>query len=119
MESVSIFFGGGGGKINSHRLFFTFLVPKRIENNTYENDDDWDGIYLQPGMNTGVLLEREFKSFMPKPYSECDIDHLAPSDFQSDLYKLINLSPYQYCQVYISNKETHECNYLNKFHLTI
>ena len=89
-------------KINSHLLFFIFWChKKRIENNTYENDDNWDGIYLQPGMNTGVLLEREFKSFMPKPYSECDIDNHAPSDFQSDLYKLINRSPYQYCQVII------------------
>ena len=70
-----------------------------MENSTYESDDSWDGIYLQPGSNTGVLLERTFKSFLPKPYSECEIDNRWPSTIRSDLYELINISPYQYYQV--------------------
>jgi len=44
-------------------------------------------------------VEREFKSILPKPYSNCEIDSLSPKFRPGwDLYNLVGQSKYIYSQ---------------------
>ena len=53
-------------------------------------------IMITPGLITNIAVDREFKSTLPKPYSNCDIDSSFESD--SELFNLIQKSKYQYSQ---------------------
>jgi hypothetical protein len=54
---------------------------------------------FRPGFLTYIAVEREFKSMLPKPYSDCEIDNNAPkSRPELDLYNLIVQSDYEYSQ---------------------
>ena len=66
----------------------------RIENNSYATNV----IKLAPGFETSVSIDRTFKFNLPKPYSNCDVDNTQPNDLNSDLYKLIAHSVYEYDQ---------------------
>ena len=86
-ESLSLFnaYNGGYGAI----VF--------IENNTNLNQVT-NTIQVPPGFITFVKLDRSFKFNLPKPYSNCDIDNYKSEHFESELFKLIQHSPYQYTQ---------------------
>ena len=69
----------------------------RIENISYPQDFSLDGLSIPTGYNTFVALSREFKSILPKPYSNCEIERNETS-FSSELFNLIQKSPYVYTQ---------------------
>jgi hypothetical protein len=57
------------------------------------------GILVPPGFQANIAVEREFKSILPKPYSNCEIDSNSPKFIQNlDLYNLIVESKYEYTQ---------------------
>ena len=71
----------------------------RIGNGSYFTDNSNNNIFLSPGFNTYVSLEREFKFMLPKPYSNCEIDSDTPMfRHDSDLFNLIGHSNYDYSQ---------------------
>ena len=90
-------------------------VILRIDNSSYSKFyGKSDGILLSPGFQTNIAVEREFKSMLPKPYSNCEIDTKSPS-FRpdSEFYNVIRQSDYLYTnklcftecyQSYIINK---------------
>jgi hypothetical protein len=58
------------------------------------------GILVPSGFTTNIAVDREFKSILPKPYSNCEIDANSPKYIQGmDLYNLIIAqSEYAYTQ---------------------
>ena len=59
-----------------------------------------DGIFASAGSITNIAMDREFKSILPKPYSNCEIDSSNSPQFKEglDLYNLISQSGYEYTQ---------------------
>ena len=66
----------------------------RIDNISHVIDYSLGGISVSAGTHTYLALNREFKSSLPKPYSNCD--DLSTYSFKSDLYNLILQSKYEY-----------------------
>ena len=71
----------------------------RIGNSSYSTYFSDSGMFLPPGFTTYISVEREFKSMLPKPFSNCEID----SNFKAikegmDLYNLMSQSEYEYTQ---------------------
>ncbi len=64
----------------------------RIGNSSYSTYYGDGGIFISPGQNTYVAVEREFKSILPTPYSNCELEST------SELYNLILRSKYAYTQ---------------------
>ena len=57
------------------------------------------GILVAPGFQTNIAVDREFKTILTKPYSNCDIDSNSPQFMQGlDVYNLISQSDYEYTQ---------------------
>ena len=67
-----------------------------IGNSSHLKYDEKNGIRASPGFGTNIMIDREFKSILPKPYSNCDLDSSFETD--SDLFNLILKSKYQYSQ---------------------
>jgi hypothetical protein len=88
-ENISLFnsiWGGSGAII-------------RIDNVSHVIDHIRDGIFVSPGSSTYVALNREFKTILPKPYSNCEIESYDKlTYFDSELYRLIKNSYYDYTQ---------------------
>ena len=71
----------------------------RIGNSSYMTDNSNNDIFLSPGFYGYVQLEREFRTMLPKPYSNCEIDSSSPMFRQDlDLFNLIGFSKYDYSQ---------------------
>ena len=71
----------------------------RIGNNSYLSYYQNSGIFILPGTNAYLPVYREFKSILPKPYSNCEVESDAPKvRSDSDLYNLIGQSEYVYTQ---------------------
>ena len=72
----------------------------RLGNSSYLTfNSDQSGILLTPGFQTNIAVEREFKTILSKPYSQCEVDSNTPAFIQgSDLYNLIGESNYAYSQ---------------------
>jgi hypothetical protein len=71
----------------------------RIDNSSYLTSYlPEDGIKIQPGYKTSVALSRSFKTNLPRPYSDCLIDNQNNSGFRSELFDLVQNSPYRYTQ---------------------
>ena len=92
----------------------------RIENSSYLNDHFLDGIYVAPGLLTNIAVERTFRFNLPKPYSNCEIDNETPEEFDSELYKMIAVSEYEYNQQFcfkqcIQREIIKECTCSNPF----
>ena len=68
----------------------------RIDNVSHVIDYSKDGIFISAGTHTYLAVNREFKTSLPKPYSNCD--DLSTNSFSSDLYNLISNSKYVYSQ---------------------
>jgi hypothetical protein len=66
-------------------------------NTTYYSSS---GILITSGSQTSITVDREFKSILPKPYSNCEIVDSQLNKFRSDLefYNLISTSEYAYTQ---------------------
>ena len=71
----------------------------RIGNSSYSTCYLDSGIFVSPSFDTYIAMNREFKSTLPQPYSNCEIDSNSP-DFISnlELYNLISQSEYAYTQ---------------------
>ena len=71
----------------------------RLGNSSYLTDYLDSGILVTPGLQTNIEMSREFRSILPKPYSNCEIDSNSPL-FQPgwDLYNLVSQSEYVYSQ---------------------
>jgi len=69
-------------------------------NSKYASYYSNDGVFISPGFFTYIAVEREFKSMLPKPYSDCEIDTNAPkmNAPEIDLYTIIVQSCYEYSQ---------------------
>ena len=71
----------------------------RLGNSSYSTYYLDDGIFLSPGYNTYISMDREFKSSLAKPYSDCEIDSNSPLFIPGyDIYNLIAESEYAYSQ---------------------
>ena len=72
----------------------------RIGNSSYSTYYSNNGIFISPGVRTFISVEREFKTILPKPYSNCEVDMSSPPKLRpdSDLYNLIAQSEYVYSQ---------------------
>ena len=68
-----------------------------IGNSSYLTNSQ-DDILLQAGQFTRVSTSRSFKSNLPRPYSNCVIDNKTNTGFHSELFDLIQNSPYRYTQ---------------------
>ena len=68
----------------------------RFDNVSHVVDYSYDGIFISPGYRTYLALDRQFKTSLWKPYSNCD--DLSDGNFKSDLFKLISHSKYSYTQ---------------------
>ena len=76
-----------------------FGLVIRIDNVSQKVDYSHDGIFVSPGLQTYLALDRQFKTSLPKPYSNCD--DLSDGNFKSDLYDLISSqSKYNYTQTF-------------------
>ena len=71
----------------------------RVGNSSFTTYDSNNGIFISSGANTYIVVDREFKSMLPKPYSSCEIESTS-SKFRQDsyLYNLIRESDYIYSQ---------------------
>ena len=75
-----------------------------IGNSSYLSDSSNGGLQLARGFLTNIAIDRSFKSILPKPYSNCDIDNgdtttlSENKEINLDLYKLIENSTYNYNQ---------------------
>ena len=69
----------------------------RIENSTQLMGYTGDGILVETGLHYRLTLSREFKSSLPKPYSNCEVDsnYVNP---KLDIYNLIKQSSIGYSQ---------------------
>jgi hypothetical protein len=71
----------------------------RIGNSSYSMYDSNNGILVPSGFQTNIAIEREFKSTLPKPYSNCEINSNSPRFMSGlDLYNLIGQTDYAYSQ---------------------
>ena len=71
----------------------------RIGNSSYSTYYSNDGIFVSPGSNTYIVVDREFKSILPKPYSNCEVESNSPKlRLNLDVYNLIGQSNYAYTQ---------------------
>ncbi len=73
----------------------------RLGNSSYLTDDYSvnGGILVSTGFRTNLAVSREFKSLLPKPYSNCELDSNSPKFIQGlDLYNLKAHTEYAYTQ---------------------
>ena len=73
----------------------------RIDNSSYLTDHSIDGVKVSGGLQTDIVIDRAFKTALPRPYSDCVVDEsskTSKSQSYSDLYSLIAHSSYAYTQ---------------------
>lgn len=46
----------------------------RIDNSSYMTDHGVDGVLVGSGQRTDIVIQREFKSILPKPFSNCELE---------------------------------------------
>jgi hypothetical protein len=68
----------------------------RIGNSSYLTDYLDGGLFVPPGSSTYITVDREFKTILAKPYSNCEI--VSNLGANSDLYTLISQSDFAYTQ---------------------
>ncbi|CAF0880179.1 unnamed protein product [Brachionus calyciflorus] len=57
-----------------------------------------DAFAVSPGLDTNIAISKQFKSSLPKPYSNCDGDTSDPNVFNSKLFNLITSRNISYNQ---------------------
>jgi hypothetical protein len=74
-------------------------IVLRVDNSSYSTFYLNNGIFVPSGFITYVLIDREFKLTLPKPFSNCEIDSTSAKFREnSELYNLIGQSKYGYSQ---------------------
>jgi hypothetical protein len=68
----------------------------RIGNSSFLSFSDTNGLFVPPGHNTYISVDREFKTILPQPYSNCEVAGSFWSN--SFLYNFIARSEYAYSQ---------------------
>ena len=69
-----------------------------VGNSSYLSDLSANPIALAPGYHTFIDINREFKSILSKPYSDCEIDSSNSASCSSEFYNLLSHSDYTYSQ---------------------
>jgi hypothetical protein len=71
----------------------------RIEKSSDKKiDHDVDGLYIETGKWHNIQMRRRYKTSLPRPYSNCEIDDDRSKFSQNEIYQKIQKSPYQYSQ---------------------
>jgi hypothetical protein len=70
-----------------------FGLVIRIDNVSQIVDYSHDGIFIPPGLQTYLALDRQFKTSLATV-------KMSPCNFKSDLYDLISQSKYNYTQIF-------------------
>jgi hypothetical protein len=86
----------------------------RLDNVSHVKDHGLDAIIVSNGVRTNLALKHEYNYIKSKPYSNCDIDERG-QDFDSNLFKLIHASPYDYTSNFcfvqcLQQLNINECN---------
>ena len=82
---------------NNRRKYLGAVI--RIGNSSYSTYYLDGGIFVSPGYSTYIAVDREFKTMLPKPFSNCEIDLNSPKQIPNlELYNLIGQSEYAYTQ---------------------
>ena len=69
----------------------------RVGNSSYLTDHGKDGFLVSGGFRTDLTINREFKTILPKPYSNCQVESNSNrNNFDSALYTLIARTDYLY-----------------------
>ena len=97
----------------------------RIGNSSYSTYDSNNGIFISSGTSTYLSVNREFKSMLSKPYSNCEIDSNSPAYLHGlYFYNLIGQSQYAYSQQLCFSQclqkyfiQTYNCTYPNMLSL--
>ena len=84
-------------KLLKKRSLYSLGAIVQIGNGSYSMYHANNGVFISPSTNAYISIEREFKSMLPKPYSNCEVEPNS-SKFNSDLYNLIDQSDYDYTQ---------------------
>ena len=95
-----------------------------IDNNSYMTDYISEGIYVMPGTITSIAVDRKFMVSLSKPYSNCEISNEKSPQIQSDLYKMISNSAYEYSQQFcfkqcIQQQIFNACNCTYPFYVSL
>ena len=72
----------------------------RVDNVSILIDQGFDGILVPSGQVTNIAVNREFKTTLAKPFSNCDLDNGKATKYDSIIYNLIVNSPYDYTQTF-------------------
>jgi len=89
----------------------------RIGNSSYLTHYSNGGIFVSPSHVTNIVVDREFKYVLTKPYSNCDVESNSAM-FNGDLYKLIEHSDYVYTQQ-LCFTQCLQKNIINKYNCTL
>jgi len=94
-------------------LLYDYGLLIRIDNVSHVIHYLNGGIFIPHGSTTFIALNRQFKTSLPKPYSDCD--DLTKTSFNSILFNLIDQSVYEYTQKFcleqcLQELFVHVCN---------
>jgi hypothetical protein len=90
-----------------------------IGNSSYSTYYLNSGLLVSSGFQTSIAVDREFKSILPKPYSNCEIDSASPKFRPNmDLYNLIAESKFAYTQQ-LCFVECIQAYYIKNYNCTI
>ena len=93
----------------------------RLGNNSFTSDYLDSGILLQPGLHVNMAVDREFKSMLPKPYSNCDVDNYSTTHKLTDdsyLFNLITKSQFVYSQQFCFSQCLQK-HFIEKYNCTL
>ena len=107
-------------KINKLRNYsFGSGLIVRIGNSSYSTYYSNGGIFISPGTNAYISVEREFRTMLPKPYSKCEIESNAPKFKRGyGFYNLIAESTYAYTQQ-LCFMQCYQSYMIKKFNCTL
>jgi hypothetical protein len=110
--------------VNAYEKFLDKLlnglgIVLRVDNSSYSTFYLNNGIFVPSGFITYVLIDREFKSTLPKPYSNCEIEATSPKSIEnSELYNRIGHSKYGYSQQFCYTQCGHKY-YIDKYNCAL
>jgi hypothetical protein len=91
----------------------------QIGNSSYSTFYSNSGIFVSPGTIVYISMNREFKTMLPKPYSNCEIDSNTPKYIHGrEFYNLIANSTYEYTQQ-LCISQCIQKHYIEKYNCTL
>jgi hypothetical protein len=113
-------------QLNEFNAPYGPAIYLRIENGTSLKGDTFDGVMLPAGFITYISIDRTFSHNLKKPYSNCDFGVMDSDIYSlnSDLFKLILHSPYDYTQelcLYqcLQKKVINKCNCIDPIYVSL